>query len=56
MNMIQDGVNVFCSIGYCKADDAKRNPEDIEECRSGMKIVMGTASIMQRIKKYKEET
>lgn len=35
MNMIQDGIQVFCSIGYCKADDEKRNPENIEECPIG---------------------
>lgn len=35
MNMIQDGAKVFCSIGYCKADDEKRNPEDIEKCPIG---------------------
>ena len=35
MNMIQDGVQVFYSSVYCKADDEKRNPENIEECPIG---------------------
>lgn len=30
MILLQDGVEVFCPIGYCKADDEKRNPNDIE--------------------------
>lgn len=28
MILLQDGVEVFCPIGYCKADDEKRNPND----------------------------
>lgn len=41
MDMIQDGVKVFCSIGYCNADDEKRNPEDIEECPIGCETCDG---------------
>lgn len=35
------GVEVFCPIGYCKADDEKRNPNDIEQCPIGCETCDG---------------
>jgi len=41
MVLIQDGVQVFCSIGYCGADNEKRNPNDIEVCPLGCETCDG---------------
>lgn len=40
MDMKQDGVTVFCPIGYCGADDEK-NHEDIEICPIGCEECSG---------------
>ena len=41
MILLQDCVEVFCPIGYCKADDEKRNPNDIEQCPIGCETCDG---------------
>lgn len=41
MILLQDGVEVFCPIGYCKADNKKRNPNDIEQCPIGCETCDG---------------
>lgn len=41
MDMVRDGVQVLCPIGFCKADKNKRNPEDIEECPIGCNVCSG---------------
>ena len=41
MDMKRDGVDVFCPIGYCKADDEKRSPDDILECPIGNEVCNG---------------
>lgn len=41
MILLQDGVEVLCPIGYCKADDEKRNPNDIEQCPIGCETCAG---------------
>ena len=41
MEIVQDGVEVIVAIGYCKADEEKRNPEDIEDCPIGCAVCSG---------------
>ena len=41
MNLIQDGVQVLCPIGYCKADEQVRYVEDITDCPNGCEICDG---------------
>ena len=41
MEVYQDGVKVIGCVGYCKADEEKRNPEDIEACPVGYAYCSG---------------
>ena len=41
MRVVQDGVDVYCCIGYCKADEEKRNPVAIEDCPYGHEVCTG---------------
>ena len=41
MTLFQNGVEVFCPIGYCEADEGKREINEVEKCPCGYEICDG---------------